>query len=617
MSVLLWSLLLAPAVAGSLLAVAGRRADRWAFQTGVVLAAGLVGLSAVVANTRPRASAPFLLDAPVGFGVDGLTAAFVVTAAAVTLAVLLAGRGEVSEHRARFTGLILIFAGAVMATATARTLPALLFAWEVMGATSWALIGFWWRDPDRARSGTVAFLTTRTADLGLYAAAGAAYGSAPGLRLDALAGLTGWRLDTVAAGVLIACLGKAAQLPFSVWLSRAMAGPSPVSALLHSAAMVAAGGYLLLRLAPLLAVSGWADTAAAWAGAGTALLLGLVALAQTDLKQLLAASTASQLGFVVLAAGDGDRSAGALQLVAHAAAKSLLFLAAGSWLAALGTKRLSSLSGAGRVYPAVGFAAAVGALTLGGVPPLPLWTSKDDVLAGALGRSVPLYLLALGAAAVSALYAGRVAGTALRPLPPRERDRGWDDEEQGTRTVDRTARAALLALAGMCLLLSALAVPAVGDQARQWVAGTAGSSPVGWQLALSAVLAATGFGWAVTHPARPVPLPGLFARWLDLERLTGALVVSPVLRLAGALAAGDDRGLDRAVTRAAQGTQTLARHAAVFDDRGIDRAVELVAAGARRLGGLARLPQTGQIHQYYAQALAGFALLLVLVALVR
>merc|ERR1711965_1184935 len=119
-----------------------------------------------------------------------------------------------------------------------------------------------------------------------------------------------------------------------------MEEPSPVSALLHSAAMVAMGGYLLLRLSPLLLASGWAGWAAAWIGAATTIVLGVIAIGQSDLKQLLAASTAAQLGFVTLAAGIGATAGGTAQLIAHAATKALLFLIAGAWLAATGTKQL-------------------------------------------------------------------------------------------------------------------------------------------------------------------------------------------------------------------------------------------------------------------------------------
>src|SRR5512135_1550583 len=180
--------------------------------------------------------------------------------------------------------------------------------------------------------------------------------------------------------------------------------------------MVAAGGYLLLRLAPLLATSGWADSAAAWAGALTALLLGAVATAQRDLKQLLAASTCAQIGFVVLAAGAAGVAGGTMHLVAHAATKSLLFLAAGAWLTALGTKDLAALTGAARRFPLVGLTFTAGALALAGVPPLSLWLTKEEVLAAALHRSLALYAVGLSAAVLSAVYAGRALGFVLRPL---------------------------------------------------------------------------------------------------------------------------------------------------------------------------------------------------------
>src|SRR5919202_6663872 len=206
---------------------------------------------------------PYLDGISFGLGMDGLSAAMVVTVAIITLAVLVFAAGEFRS--VRFYALMLLFAAAMLVTVTATTLVTLLMAWEVMGATSYALIGFWWREERRVRSGLVAFLTTRATDLGMYLAAGAALaGGARGLELDQLAGLPdGWR-DVVAAGLVIAALGKSAQLPFSFWLSRAMDGPSPVSALLHSATMVAAGAYLLLRMEPLLDATAWAAVTVAW-----------------------------------------------------------------------------------------------------------------------------------------------------------------------------------------------------------------------------------------------------------------------------------------------------------------------------------------------------------------
>src|SRR5690606_37660129 len=157
-----------------------------------------------------------------GLRVDGLSAVLVVTVAVVTLAVLVFAAGEfgAGEAQARYHGLMLVFASAMLLTVTATTLVTLLMAWEVMSAMSYALIGCHWRQRRRAAAGTVAFLVTRAADLGLYVAAGAALaGGASGLTLDALAGLPdGWR-DVVAGGVILAAAGKSAQLPFSFWLA--------------------------------------------------------------------------------------------------------------------------------------------------------------------------------------------------------------------------------------------------------------------------------------------------------------------------------------------------------------------------------------------------------------
>lgn len=308
MTALLWLLIAVPLGSGALLAVSGPAGRRAAVLVALVAAAATLAAAAAVAVGRPAVSAPFLLGLPVGLRVDGLSAMFALTIATVTLAVLVHSAGELGSDpaRPRFFGLMLLFAGGMLLTVTATDLLAVLLGWELMGATSYALIGYWWHEPRRVRAANTAFLTTRLADVGLYLAAGAALAGAGTLRLEVLPEIGGGWGALLTAGVVAAALGKSAQLPFSFWLSRAMEGPSPVSALLHSAAMVAAGGYLLLRLEPVLTVSGWGAEAVAWAGAATALALGAVAVAQSDLKQLLAASTCSQIGFVVLGAGAGS-----------------------------------------------------------------------------------------------------------------------------------------------------------------------------------------------------------------------------------------------------------------------------------------------------------------------
>ena len=617
MSVLALALVvLLPAASGVLLCLAGPRARAAAIPVSLTTATVTAALAVVVAVTRPALEIPFIAGAQLGLGVDGLSALVLPVVAMVTLLVLIFAAAEGTESPERFHGLMLIFAAAVAVTVTATTLPALLFAWEIMGAMSWALIGFQWRDDRRVQAGLVAFTMTRAGDLGLYLAAGAALMGGAGLTLaDLPAASSPWR-DVIAAGIIAAALGKAAQLPFSSWLSRAMEGPSTVSALLHSAAMVAMGGYLLLRVAPLLEVTGWAGTTVAWIGALTALLLGAVAVAQRDLKQLLAASTAAQLGFVVLAAGVGSIAGGAGYLVAHASTKALLFLVAGAWLAALGTKQLSALRGAARRWPLVGVLFTVGALTLAGIAPLSLWALKDEVLAVALEKSPALYMVGLTAAALSAIYSGK----ALFIVWGRADDAteaGYDAEQPGTRHIGRWERIPLVVLATGAALLGILALPPVGEPLKAMLGEAGTATPGVMELAGSAVLALAMLALVAIALRRGVPQPAWAVNWLGLEKAVHAAIVRPTLVLSEALARFDDNILDRGLHRTARAGIVAASRAARADERGVDGAVEGLARQLRGLGTLARRPQTGRIHQYYAQITIALAVVFALILLVR
>lgn len=576
---MLWLLVAVPLLTGAILLV-----TRPARAVAIAAAATTTALAVGTAVTRPAVSVAYLDGISFGLSVDGLSAVMVVTVSVVLLAVLVFAAGEPGLGP-RFFGLMLVFAAAMLVTVTATTLLTLLMAWEVMGAASYALIGYWWREPRRVRSGTVAFLTTRAADLGLYLAAGAALaGGATGLDLARLADLPdGWR-DVVAAGIVVAAFGKSAQLPFSFWLSRAMDGPSPVSALLHSATMVAAGAYLVLRLEPLLAATPWAALVVAWGGAATAVLLGAVAVVQKDLKQLLAASTCAQIGLVLLAAG----TAGTAHLVAHAFTKSLLFLCAGAWLTAVGTKNLDELRGVARRHPLVGITFTAGALALAGIPPLSLWVTKDLLLAAALRESVPLYLAGLAAAALSAAYAGRALALV------------WSPSTQDPTRVPRAEQVVLPPLAAGAV---ALGVVAWAD--TTW-----------WEPAVSGALAlvvAGGTAWLVRRRDLPAPAPLL--HWLGLEKLARAVIARPTTAVATTLARFDDKAVAGSVRATAAVGTAFAR---VVDRRvewSVDGAVRLLAQGFAALGRLARRPQTGQLHHYYAQAVVALAVLAVLLLL--
>ncbi|WP_433799025.1 proton-conducting transporter transmembrane domain-containing protein [Actinomycetospora sp. CA-084318] len=612
MTLLLALLLAVPVLAGLVLLTAFPRA------TGApVVAAGGVAtvvtavLAVELATARPVVgTALFVVPLVPGitftYAVDGLGAVLAVTVAVVGALVLLAAAGEERLRRGRFVGTVLVFLGAMLATVTAATLPALLAPWEVMGAASWALIAHDRRDPAVGPAAGRAFLTTRSADVGLYVATGAALAAGvPGLAFADLATADPAWTSLIAAGLVVAALGKSAQLPFSGWLSGAMIGPSPVSALLHSATMVAAGAVLLLRSAPLLATTGWAATTVAWVGALTAVLLGLIACCQRDLKQLLAASTCSQVGLMVLGAGVGALAGAAGLLVAHAAVKALLFLAAGGWLAVLRTRALPALRGAARRHPAVGVPFTIGAVALAGVPPLSLWWTKDAVLTGIPFGDGGLTVAALLATTLSAVSATRAAWFVWRPVRSPSIRRGAERPGRARRHVPVAITAALAVLAVPAAALGAVGV-AVGL--------VPGADPGELLTTGVIVLFAAAATWAL-H-SRPVRLrSSLWGRaaarvrgWLGLEALTGAVVERPVLALAGLLDRAD-AALGAAVPRAVATVLVVARGVERHGERRIAAAVDRFAAGVRRLGDLARRPQTGQQHQYYAQGVIAIGVL--------
>lgn len=644
---LLAAIVIVPSVVGALLLLVRYRP----LEVGASwLGVGTVGLAAAASVPAVIGGAsiatPFVAGAELGLTTAGPASVLLPVILTVAALVLLAATATPETRESRFTGLMLLFTAAAALTVLATSLPTLLLGWEVMGAASYALIGYRYSETRRVASGETAFLTTRAADLGLYLATAAALaGGSTDLSLSSLSSIdSGWR-DVAAAGILVAALGKAAQLPFSFWIARAMDGPSPVSALLHSAAMVALGGYLLLRVSPLLAATGWADDAAAWTGAVTAVVLGAVAVTQTDLKQLLAASTAAQLGFVVLAAGVGATAAGTAHLIAHAAVKALLFLAAGAWLEALGSKRLSTLTGVARRWPAVGILAAAALVALAGIPPLSLWATKDAVLAAALEHSPALYAVGLLGSALAAAYALTALVTLVRAQP--DEVPHLDEDEPGTRVVAARIPFALAPLGLGALGLGALAWPGVLDA----LPGPTPIEAAAWELLTSSVVVLTTgalvTALVLTRPADAAQrgsgvVRQWFHGWLGLEKLVTNMMVRPVLRAAELAARLDDRVIARGVDLAAAGALRLAGATARLDDatfargvdgvasgtvcaasttargdRGLSQVVEGVATAARRTGRLVRRTSgSGQLHIYYLQLIAGVLLTVVVLTVI-
>src|SRR5258708_27150553 len=345
---------------------------------------------------------------------EPLNAVLSMTVAVVAACVLVYAVGymRVERDQVRFYAELSFFVAAMQTLVLAGDWLLFLAAWELIGLASYLLIGFWFEQQDVPRAASRAFLITRAADLGLY------------LGIFVLVTATGTTQmgDTLHVGgphalaasllLLVAAMGKSAQVPFHGWLQDAMLGPTPVSALLHSATLVAAGAILLVRVSPMLPEP--ALFAIGIIGGLTILLTGLMAIAQRDLKRLLASSTSSEVGFMLVAIGAGSPMAGLAHLVAHAAMKSSLFLGAGIFQRAYETTSLDGLRGAGRRLTSAFTLFALAALALAGMPPLAGFWSKDAIDAATLAS--PLAAVLAPSAIAGTLLTGIYMARALRLL---------------------------------------------------------------------------------------------------------------------------------------------------------------------------------------------------------
>ncbi|MBM3477531.1 MAG: NADH-quinone oxidoreductase subunit L, partial [Armatimonadetes bacterium] len=323
------------------------------------------------------------------------------------------------EDYARFFAYMNLFVGSMLVLVLADDLLLLYLGWEGVGLCSYLLIAFWYRDPKNVRAAVKAFLVTRIGDaamaVGLFLLA--AYTGT--LRIDDLmlrlphTFPAGAPVVVAAAALLLAgAVGKSAQLPLQVWLPDAMAGPTPVSALIHAATMVTAGVYLIARMQLVFNMAPAVMAVVAWIGLATLLLAGLSALAQRDLKRILAYSTISQLGYMFLALGVGAWTAAIFHLVTHAFFKALLFLCAGVVIKSLHDEHdIAAMGGLRRHMPLVFGAFTVGAASLAGLPLVTAGFYSKDAILQAAWASGPhaawLWAVALVGALVTSVYAFR------------------------------------------------------------------------------------------------------------------------------------------------------------------------------------------------------------------
>lgn len=543
--------------------------------------------AAVTAEAEPEGTWAWGGRLELTVAVEGFGRVMTVLVPAVAAPVVAYGAVTVVEGRTRLLALLVAFVAAMELLVIAADLLTLLIAWELIGAISWALIAHEWRQPGNAAAAAQAFVVTHVGDLGLYLAAGVTFAATGGFRFADIAAADRPELALIAGGVLLAAAAKSAQLPFSPWLFSAMAGPTPVSALLHSATLVAAGAYLLVRLAPAFAPVPWFDPVVAALGAATAIAGGVVGVVHGDAKRVLAASTSAQYGLMFVAIAAGSTAAAASHLVTHALFKSLLFLAAGVAIHAAGTGQLAAMR-LGRSLPRVAALSAIGALALAAVPPLGGAWSKEHVAAAALHTSSWLAAGVFTASLLSVVYAARFQLLAYGPGRPT--NAGPLPHRPG-----RVEVASMVVLAAATLGVSALWLPG-GGRIVERLADATVVSPTPWELGVSVVVVAIGstVAWVLWRSGRladlgvPEQRPALVADWLAIPTVGRVAVVQSVLALARVLARLDDRVVDAGVRVTAWLADALARLVSRRVEWSVDGVVRAVAgltmasaAGAR------------------------------------
>jgi NADH-quinone oxidoreductase subunit L len=617
----IWLALIIPAASALVLFVFGSRLGRrWiSFQACFSILASL-GIS-VLASAGLHASGGGVVtvlwtwirsgafSARASLCFDPLAAVMTCVVTGVGLLIHIYSAGYMSGDRspARYFGLLNLFVFFMLVLVLASNLVLMFVGWEGVGLCSYLLIGFWFERPAAAAAGVKAFIVNRVGDaaflVGLLMIVTAA--GSPEFRDIAsgiAAGAIAPGLATAAAVLLfIGATGKSAQIPLYIWLPDAMEGPTPVSALIHAATMVTAGVYMICRLSFLYSASPAASSIVATTGAATALLAATMALAETDIKRILAYSTISQIGYMFIGCGVGAYAAGMFHLTTHAFFKSLLFLGAGSVIHALGgVQDVTKMGGLRTRLPKTYPAFLAGGLALAGVPLFSGFFSKDAILARAFagGRWI-IYGLGLATAVLTAFYMFRLIYLVFYG----ERRSTGEVHESPAIMIAPMSILAFLALTAGVLGLPSVSGPWADFFGRflegVFPAGGTSNPGHGSELVLmlvSAFAAMTGILIAYRLYLRRGVVPGVIAprfpwayglisRKYYVEETVRALVTRPLVR----------------------GAESVYRR---FDVRIVDGAINGTADAAGLAGKGLSLLQSGSIKDYALVFLAGAVIFL-------
>ncbi|MWC27233.1 NADH-quinone oxidoreductase subunit L [Paenibacillus sp. MMS18-CY102] len=542
----------------------------------------------------------------IGFDVNHLTSLMLVIVSIVSFLVCIYSAGYMrdDERLTVFYGYVSLFVFAMMGLVLADNMLMLYLFWELVGVCSYLLVGFWFHKPEAKAAAKKAFIVTRIGDAGLLLAVLLLFWYMPNHALDFVgiqnvfqgqsgavdAGIT----TLIALLVFMGAVGKSGQFPLHVWLPDAMEGPTPISALIHAATMVAAGVFLIARTFVLFEASAVAMDTVAYIGAFTALFAATIALVQHDVKRILAYSTISQLGYMMMALGVGSLTGAMFHLMTHAFFKALLFLGAGSIIHATDTQDIRELGGLGRRMRLTALLFGVGALALSGIPPFAGFWSKDTILAAALDSNPVLFAAGLLGALLTALYMARLYFRIFTGKPSAASEAAH--ESPASMTVPM-------------LVLAVLAIGA-GFVETPWYGGLSH-----WLLGDEAPVHTAVAGYTVPIIGAAVALLGLYIGWLAYVKRTirpaAALDSMPGMRKLLQNGYGIDALFINGIVKP---YRLLGSCVQLFDRYVVDGLVQLVAYGVASLGrGTARL-QNGQVQTYGLAAIIGLLVLIVVLA---
>ncbi len=516
----------------------------------------------------------------------------------------------------RYFAFLSLFSFSMLGLVLAASFFVIFIFWELVGLSSYLLIGFWFEKKSASDAGKKAFITTRTGDLGfmvgvfiVYSVTGsfAFHDAFEAVREGTLAGPL---LTAAAICIFCGAVGKSAQFPLHVWLPDAMEGPTPVSALIHAATMVAAGVYLVARCSTIFIASETGALTVAVIGGWTAFFAATIACTQYDIKRVLAYSTLSQLGFMMLALGVGGFGAGIFHLSTHACFKALLFLGSGSVIHAVHTQDIREMGGLRKSMPVTTATFLIGSLALAGIPPLSGFWSKDEILLHVRHDGpMILYILAAAAAFMTAFYMARLCYMTFFGSP---RGKAKAHESPRAMTVP------LIVLAALSVVVGWVNLPHVFEGFASFVhfegAHHLSFSPsvavVSTVIAVAGLLLGTAMYYWKSIPVDflsrrfPPVYKLLYNKWY-IDEIYGALVIRPLLALTRGLFRFDLGVIDGAVNGAAWLTIIISKIKRWIDVYLVDGAVNGLGWVTQLSGSGMRRMQTGHVQEYALAILLG------------